>query len=97
MSFIEITHPEDREEDLEKFRRLARGEVAEYRNETRYLRKDGRVTWVQVDVSLLRDGQGRPLHTVAIVQDITERKRAESRLSTQYAVSRILSESTSTA
>jgi PAS domain S-box-containing protein len=95
MSFIEITHPEDREKDLEKFRRLVRGEVAEYRNEKRYLRKDGRVTWVQVDVTLLRDGQGRPLRTVAIVQDISERKRAESQLSTQYAVSRILSESAS--
>jgi PAS domain S-box-containing protein len=80
MSFIEITHPEDREKDLEKLRRLVRGEVPEYSNEKRYLRKDGRVVWVQVHISLVRDGQGWPLHTVAVVQDITERKRVEAAL-----------------
>jgi PAS domain S-box-containing protein len=93
MSFIEITHPEDREKDVEKFRRLIRGEIAEYSNEKRYLRKDGQSVWVQVHVSLVRDGEGRPLHTVAIVQDISERKRRQEALARSEAFNRRIIES----
>ena len=78
MSFIEITHPDDREKDLEKFRHLISGDLSEYSSEKRYVRKDGQAVWVEVHVSLVRDGKGRPIHTVAIVQDITQLKRAEA-------------------
>jgi|GEM_PF-3202706 len=93
MKFSDITHPEDREKDLEKFRRLIRGEVADYTSEKRYLRKDGNSVWVQVDVSLVRDTQGRPLHTVAIVQDIDARKRAQQALAQSEDFNRRIIES----
>ena len=46
----------------------------------RYVRRDGSTIWVQADVALLRDAAARPLHSLAIMQDITDRKRAETAL-----------------
>ncbi len=79
-SVRELTHPDDREADWALFQRMLRGEVAEYRNVKRYVRKDGRVIWVDVTARGVRDPDGRLLRTIAIVQDITERKRAEDDL-----------------
>ena len=47
------------------------------RAEKRYVRKDGGIVWVQLNVSIVRDAAGRPTHQVTQAQDITARKRAE--------------------
>lgn len=80
MTFSDVTHPDDRAHGLEGLERLLRGEIREYAAEKRYVRKDGRTVWGQLAVSLVRDARGRVLHTVAITQDITERKRLEESL-----------------
>ena len=80
MTFSQVTHPNDRAKDSEGVSRLLQGEIREYVTEKRYLRKDGGIIWTQLAVALVRDGDGRPLHSVAITQDITERKRAEEAL-----------------
>ncbi len=79
MTFLEITHPDDREKDFERFQRMIRGEEA-YSVEKRYVRKDGRVAWVSVNATAVRDESGRPVRTASTIQDITERKRAEEDL-----------------
>ncbi len=76
----DLTHPEDREADREKFERMLRGETDEYRAEKRYVRKDGRVIWVLATARAIRDTGGKPLRTAGIVIDITERKRMEQEL-----------------
>jgi PAS domain S-box-containing protein len=80
MRISDITHPEDREADLAKFRALARGDIAVYENEKRYIRGDGEPIWVITNVTMLRDDHGRPLHTIGLVADITKRKRAEEEI-----------------
>ncbi|HEX2098259.1 MAG TPA: PAS domain S-box protein [Rubrobacteraceae bacterium] len=80
MTTSDITHPEDRARDAEGLSRLLRSEIREYTTEKRYLRKDERIVWTQLAVSLVRDRSGRPLHTIAVIQDITERKQAEEAL-----------------
>ena len=80
MTFLQVTHPDDREKSSEGIARLLRGEIREYVTEKRYLRKDGGVAWSQLAVALVRDEDGKPLHSVAIMQDITERKRVEEAL-----------------
>ncbi|MGA7181364.1 MAG: PAS domain S-box protein, partial [Thiobacillaceae bacterium] len=80
MTFSEITHPEDRAKDLEKFSRLVRGEIPEYRGEKRYVCKDGSVMWVDLTVNLIHDLNLKPLRTIAVIQDITLRKQAEENL-----------------
>lgn len=76
----QITHPEDRTLDRESWLRMVRGEAPEYRSEKRYIRKDGRIIWVQVNAALVRDADGRPVNTTAVVLDITRRKQAEAAL-----------------
>jgi PAS domain S-box-containing protein len=80
MTFRDVTHPNERTRDQEGLGRLLRGEIREYVAEKRYVRKDGQTVWGQLAVSLVRDARGRALHTVAITQDITERKRLEESL-----------------
>ena len=74
MSIRDITHPGDREEAWDHFHRLSRGETAEYSQEKRYIRKDGRVIWVNVNATVIRDAGGKPLRTVATIEDISGRK-----------------------
>jgi PAS domain S-box-containing protein len=45
----------------------------------RYLRKDGSPVWVDVKASAVGNSAGRTLYTVAMIEDITERMRAERR------------------
>jgi PAS domain S-box-containing protein len=75
----EITHPDDRAKDRELFEKAVRGETPDYRVEKRYTRKDGKVAWVNVNMTVIRDVDGHPLRTIATIEDITARKRAEAR------------------
>ncbi len=78
MRVPEITHPEDRDRDWELFRKVVRGEAPEYRIEKRYIRKDGSIAWVNVNMVVLRDAAGQPTRTVAMIEDITGRKKTEA-------------------
>ena len=80
MRIADITHPEDRLHDLELFQRVAHGETADYRLEKRYVRKDASLAWVNVNMTLLRNAAGQPTRTMATIEDITARKRAEQAL-----------------
>ena len=73
----EITHPDDRGRDWKLFQLVVRGEAPSYRLEKRYIRKDGAVVWVNVNMTVIRDDAGQPVRTMAAIEDITERKRAE--------------------
>jgi two-component system, cell cycle sensor histidine kinase and response regulator CckA len=78
--FQEITHPDDLEADLEYVRQLLAGEISTYQMEKRYFHRLGHVVWVLLNVSLVRASDGSPVHFVSQIQDITDRKAAETRL-----------------
>ncbi|MEJ2725736.1 MAG: MASE3 domain-containing protein, partial [Deltaproteobacteria bacterium] len=80
MSFIDITHPEDLEADLEDARRLGAGEIEQYQMEKRYIRKGGKIVWIDLYARLIRDQNGRPLYFLPMIHDISERKQAEEAL-----------------
>ena len=80
LRFQDITHPDDRREDGGRELRLTTGEKGTEQYNKRYIRKDGSAVWAQITVSLLRSGSGEPLHFVGVVEDITERQRAEEAL-----------------
>lgn len=75
--FGALTHPDDRGDNLDLFRRLLAGAFPWFDIEKRYLRKDGEVVWVLNSVSLRKNDQGRPTHCIALCQEISQRKRAE--------------------
>jgi PAS domain S-box-containing protein len=76
-TFQDITHPDDLEEDLEQMRLMLEGELQTYTIEKRYLRKGGPEVWVNLTVSLVRDASGEPAYFIAVVEDISERKKTE--------------------
>ena len=69
------THPDDSKRDAALARQLVRGDIPMYRREKRCVTRDGRVVWVQSNVTLLRDAQGQPRHIVGAIEDISERLR----------------------
>lgn len=76
----QITLPEDLESSMSWVRKLLDGGCRNFTIEKRYVRKDGYAVWVNVSVSLLRDGAGNPLYFISAVQDITGRKMLEEQL-----------------
>ncbi len=73
------TYPDDADLDREGFRQQSAGELEFYSVEKRFRHKDGRLIWMSVTSSPVRDAGGKLLYVVRVVQDISERKAAERR------------------
>lgn len=80
LAFVDITHPEDIEIDVEHTRQLFAGEIPNYKIEKRYIAKNKKVIWMSLTASVIRDKEGKPLYGLDIVENVTERKRAEQAL-----------------
>jgi two-component system sensor histidine kinase/response regulator len=79
-SFQNITHPDDLAANIERYAALMRGESPAFGLEKRYLRQDGSCVWVELFASLQRDAAGQPAYAIAVIQDISERKRLDVEL-----------------
>ncbi|MEO5767814.1 MAG: PAS domain S-box protein, partial [Polyangia bacterium] len=90
LRFQDITHPDDVASEVAAFKQLIAREIDTYHREKRYLHKEGHTVWVDLTVSLLRDPAGRPKHFIKVVEDITERRRAEERQRLLAGASQIL-------
>ena len=75
LNFPDLVHPDDRETNMIDIRRLAADEIASFEIFNRYASKDGGIIWVHKHVSLLRDASGKPTSIIALVTDMTGRKR----------------------
>ncbi|MEJ1963103.1 MAG: PAS domain S-box protein [Gammaproteobacteria bacterium] len=78
--FQELTHPDDLAANLHDFERAMRGEIDHYELEKRYIHKNGRTVPALLTVSIVRDERGRPLYFVSQLQDLTDRKRAQTEI-----------------
>ena len=79
-SFRDLTHPADRVAEEALLDALLVGDIPSYALEKRYIRKDGSAVWVRVTSSLARITGTEEAYRISIVEDITERKRAEAAL-----------------
>jgi PAS domain S-box-containing protein len=77
-TFQDITYPDDLVADLSHVRRLLGGEIPTYAMEKRYVRKNGAHVWISLTVALVRNATGQPDYFISVVEDISERKRAEA-------------------
>ena len=75
-----VTHREDLVTLEEQMQRFKAGTISSYQAELRFCHKSGKEVWAHLGMSLVRDGDARPLHLIFQIQDITDRKRAESQL-----------------
>jgi len=79
-SLRDISHPDDLEVDLAYVEQIRAGKIDSYDMDKRYLRKDGAIVWGRLTVGCVRRSDGSIDYFVAVVEDITARKRAEEEL-----------------
>ena len=80
LTFQNITHPDDLDADVAQHRRMLDGAIDTYSLEKRYIRKDRSVVWVNLTTGAVRDEGGAIKYFASVVEDITDRKRAEETL-----------------
>ena len=80
LRFQQFTHPDDLPGNLDLLDKLRNNRRRHYELEKRYIRKDGEIIWVQMNVSAVLDASGEPIHMIGHAQDVTGRKRAEQEL-----------------
>ncbi|MGB7440175.1 MAG: PAS domain S-box protein [Coleofasciculaceae cyanobacterium] len=80
LTFREITHPEDLEKELPSLDEVRNGKIDSFSLEKRYLKKNQEILWANLTLMVLRNETGKALHDLAMVEDITQRKRADEKL-----------------
>jgi two-component system, sensor histidine kinase and response regulator len=80
LTWTAITHPEDIARDVAYFNQVLEGKTEGYSLDKRFIRKDGSVIDASISVCCLRKPDRTINYFVALVQDITDRKRAEAEL-----------------
>ena len=76
-TFRDITHSGDLEANDAYLQRLLVGDPPTPSLEKRYIHKDGKVIWVNLTVSLMRDPSNEPRSYMSVIEDITARKQVE--------------------
>ncbi len=73
----EIVHPDDLDAGGKRYAALIRGERDQDEWEQRFIRSDGRILIANGRYSLLRDAVGNPQYVASLMEDVTEKKRAQ--------------------
>ena len=80
MSFQSVTHPDDRDADVQGLGKLLDGSLAAYETEKRYMHRGGHEVWVHLGVSPVRDELGGVSYFITQVNDVSERRRVQAEL-----------------
>jgi diguanylate cyclase (GGDEF)-like protein/PAS domain S-box-containing protein len=81
--FWDHVHPEDEPGAWDQVKDLVAGVVSYMRMEKAYFSTDGAEFWTDLVVSLIRDPDGQPRYVVAMMENITDRHRLQTRLQYQ--------------
>ena len=79
----DLVHPQDAASVRGLYRDLIAGRRAEAREAKRYQHRDGRIVWIGLTISLIRNQSAAPLYTVTMVEDITVYRELQERLRRQ--------------
>jgi len=90
LSLLTLVEATERDRLNRYWRRLLAGEIPSFSLEKRLLRQDGDWLWVNVSVSLVRNVNGTADYTIAVFEDIHDRKQAEAALRLQAQRERAL-------
>jgi len=92
LTFQELTYPDDLQADLDQMQKLLAGQTSSFHMEKRYIRKNGEVIWVHLTCVPLWLEVADPHFHIAMVEDITQRKKAEKYLKESEQRFRLLNE-----
>jgi PAS domain S-box-containing protein len=76
----DITHPDHVQADVHNFQRMQAADLPLQIREKCFVHKNGHSVWVELIPAVVRDAEGKACYGIAIIQDTTERKRAEAAL-----------------
>jgi len=82
LHLTDLTYADDIKKNLALVDKLFREEIPSYRMEKRFVRKDGALAWLDVTALLIKDDHAKPIYGLAMVEDITKRKRGDEALRT---------------
>ena len=74
MGAMDINHPDNSQADIENIQRLKEGEIPVYTSEKSYHKKDGSIIWSVTMMSTLHDQDGKLIHLLVFMHDITQQK-----------------------
>lgn len=74
ISWKDYTYPEDIDSDWDLFNKLIDKEIDSYTIEKRFIRKDGKIIYVNLNTKAIFDNDGNFLYEFALIEDITEKK-----------------------
>ena len=92
MTFAEITYPDDLEIDMNLFNEIIEGKLDSYNIEKRFIRKDSKVIWGNLNVTAIRSKDEKLLYIFVIVEDIDKRKQAEDIIQTTTLTRELVSQ-----
>jgi PAS domain S-box-containing protein len=77
----EFSHPDDAQVDKDLMEEVVSGRRGHFQIQKRYVRKDGQVLWIELTASSVRRSpEDEPEMVVALVADITEKRRTQEAL-----------------
>ncbi len=80
----EVTHPDDLGSDESLVASVLAGHLKNFQRTKRYRHRDGHTLWAHVTVALVRHADSRPLYFVSLIEDITQRREIENRVTTLH-------------
>lgn len=80
MTLTQVTHPDDLTVGLHLFQQMLANKWENYQIEQRYINSRSHIVWGNLSISIIRDQEKNPQFIIAMIEDITERKRAEQEL-----------------
>ncbi len=80
MTVADVSHPEDHKRDLEFGAEMYEGRRDRFIMEKRYRRKGGDWMWGKLTATVVPNDKGEAQFVIGMVEDITERKRAQDAL-----------------
>ncbi len=80
LNFMDITHPDDRQKELENIQKVLEENLEFASLEKRFINKFGKVIWVNVVGSILSNYSDNTFYTLGMIEEIQSRKEAEEAL-----------------
>lgn len=80
LDWMEITHPDDIQKDLDNMAEMNAGKTSGFTMEKRYIQPDGNVNWINMTIAPMQvKDKNKPRH-LCMTEDINVRKAAEEKL-----------------
>ena len=80
LSFFDITHPDYHSENRSKFQNMTTGNKDGFEIEKKYIKKDGTIIDVLVHAGAIHDAKGEATFGLALIEDITDKKKTQQQL-----------------